>query len=324
MTALGKALETDLSTYGAFRSDGVLTSNKGKFSFRGSTSLGNSSSTTELDGHLVDGKPHITGKFNVPVLYLADLGLSDKQTASPGEVIEVTPGSGHVFSREPLDTALLNNFNLEFDVAVDEVKGEELAFDSLKAQISVKDGHLTVSPFHMDFEGGVADIYLDVQHGETPAYQFKITTDDMKLGSMLAQVQNEVPLRGYSNIQMDLRATGRSPHELASSLDGTVSIGLENIRIPRKYVALLSVDVLGWVASKSIARESYLNLNCAVMSFESKDGLVTSKAIIADGPRLSLGGRIDMNLGEETLDIVLVPKQKRRWGQWPCRVYISR
>jgi len=238
--------------------------------------------------------------------------MSDKQTASPDETIKVTPGSGYVFSREPLDTAFLNNFNLEFDVAIDEVKGEELAFDSLKGKISVQDGRLTVSPFHADFEGGVADIYLDVQHGEIPGYQFKITADDMKLGSMLAQVQDEVPIHGYSNIHMNLTAEGRSPHELASSLNGTASFGLENARIPRKYVALLSVDILGWVASKSLARESFVNLNCVVMSFESKDGLVSSHTIVADGPRLSLGGRINMDLGEETLDIVLVPSQKKR------------
>ena len=312
MKALGKALEMDLSAYGAFRSNGVLTSNMGKFSFRGSTSLGNSSSTTELDGHLVDGKPHITGKFNLPVLYLADLGLSDKQKEPSDEVLEVTPGSGYVFSREPLDTTFLNNFNLDFDVAIDEVKGKELGFDRLKATISVKDGRLTVSPFHIEFERGVADSYLDVQHGEVPRYQFKITADDLRLGSILAQVQDEVPIRGYSSIHMNLTAAGRSPHELASSLNGTVSIGLENVRIPAKYVALLSVDILGWVASKSLARESYVNLNCMVMSFESKDGLVTSHTIVADGPRLSLGGRINMNLGEETLDIVLVPKQKKK------------
>ena len=312
MKALGKALETDLSGYGAFRSDGVFTSNKGKSSFRGSTSLGNTSSTTELDGHLVDGKPQITGKFDLPVLYLADIGMSGKQAVSPDEVIEVTPGSGHVFSREPLNTAFLNNFNLEFDLAIDEVKGEELSFDSLKAQISVKDGHLTASPFHMVFEGGVADIYLDVQDSEVPEYQFKLTTDDLQLGPMLAQVQDEVPLRGYSNIQLDLKAAGRSPHELASSLNGTASLGVENARIPKKYVALLSVDILGWVASKSLTRESFVNLNCVVMSFESKDGQVSSHTIVADGPRLSLGGRINMDLEEETLDIVLMPSQKKR------------
>lgn len=312
MAAMGDALGMDLSAYGAYQGEGTLTSSKGKLSYRGSDRLGNSISTTELDGILIDGKPHFTGKFNLPVLYLDDIGLSGKSVAPTDETLEVTPGSGYVFSREPLDTAFLNKFNLEFGLAIDQVKGKELAFDRLKAQVSVKDGHLTVSPFHMDFEGGLADIYLDVQDGEIPGYQFKITTDDLKLGSMLAQVQNEVPLRGYSNIQMDLRATGRSPYELISSLDGTASIGLENIRIPKKYVDLLSVDVLGWVASKSIARESYINLNCVVMSFVSKDGLVSSQAIIADGPRLSLGGRINIDLGEETLDIVLIPKQKRR------------
>jgi hypothetical protein len=309
---MGDALGMDLSAYGAYQGEGTLTSSKGKLSYRGSDRLGNSTSTTELDGVLIDGKPHFTGKFYLPALYPADIGISRKQTEPSDETLEVTPGSGYVFSREPLDTGPLNDFNLEFDLTVDEIKGEELSVESVNAHISLKDGHLRVSPFRMVFEKGDAEIYIDVLDGEVPAYQVKIKADDVQLGPLIAQVQDEVPLRGYSNLHMNLTAEGRSQHELASSLNGTTLIGLENARIPRKYVALLSVDILGWVATQSLARGSFVNLNCMVMSFESKDGLVTSNTIVADGPRLSLGGRINLDLGEETLDIVLVPKQKKR------------
>jgi hypothetical protein len=111
---------------------------------------------------------------------------------------------------------------------------------------------------------------------------------------------------------LDLHASGRSPHDLASSLSGTVSLGLENARIPNKYIEMLSADVFGWVLSKSVSRRNYSDLNCVVMAFDATAGEVKSETLIADGPRLSLGGKIDMNLGTETLDIVLIPKQKKR------------
>jgi hypothetical protein len=64
--------------------------------------------------------------------------------------------------------------------------------------------------------------------------------------------------------------------------------------------------------SKTLSRKEYADLNCVVSDFDVKDVEVTSRALVADGPNLSLGGRIDMNLGEETLDIVLIPKQKKK------------
>jgi len=48
------------------------------------------------------------------------------------------------------------------------------------------------------------------------------------------------------------------------------------------------------------------------MTFGVNRGEVKSETIIADGPLLSIAGQIDMDLGEETLDIVLLPRQKKR------------
>jgi uncharacterized protein involved in outer membrane biogenesis len=128
----------------------------------------------------------------------------------------------------------------------------------------------------------------------------------------MAQVQDDVPITGYSNLDMDLRARGRSPHELVSSLDGDLSLGFENARIPSKYIELLSVDVFGWAFSKTRKRESYSNLNCVVVAFDIKEGQMQSRTLIADGPDLTVAGHINLDLNKETMDILLIPKQKRR------------
>ena len=59
-------------------------------------------------------------------------------------------------------------------------------------------------------------------------------------------------------------------------------------------------------------KERYADLNCVVATFEANDGKIKSTLLIADGPNLSLGGSIKLNLGKETMKILLVPKQKRR------------
>jgi hypothetical protein len=312
MAALGGAIGVDLSRFGSYRADGLLLGDKGKLSFRGNASLGSSSSKTEIDGVLVDGKPHLTGKLELPVLSLDDFGLGGAGDVAAGQDAGTADGDGYVFSREPMDISFLNSFNLELDLVVDEVTSKTMSIDSVEGHVSIRDGHLSVTPLHLSFEGGRAEIVLDVRHAEIPKYKIKITGDEVKLGSLLAQVEKDVAIRGSTDVDMDLEAKGHSQHELASSLNGTLRFELENARIPQKYITLLSADVLGWVASKSLLGKSHADLNCVVMSFDSTDGMVSSGAIVADGPNLNLGGRINLDLGDETLDIVLIPKEKKR------------
>ena len=78
------------------------------------------------------------------------------------------------------------------------------------------------------------------------------------------------------------------------------------------YADYLSVDVFGWVLSTSLAGQKYVNLNCVVADFTAAGGEVKSKVLLADGPNMSLGGRVDLDLRNEKIDAVLLPKQKRR------------
>jgi len=64
--------------------------------------------------------------------------------------------------------------------------------------------------------------------------------------------------------------------------------------------------------STTLRKNKYADLNCVVAKFEATDGKIKSTVLIADGPNLSLGGSIRLNLGKETMKIVILPKRKRR------------
>ena len=309
---LGKVLGIQLPGIGPSRAQGRLSIDKGQLRYDGVGSVGNTQSTTTLKGHLQDGKPVYNGNFEIPVLYLADFGIGPSATPKAVEPKPDKPASPHVFSRKPLDIDFLNSFDLDMTMSIDEVESGELTIDSVNSRLQLRDGHLSVKPLRLVFEGGNTDIEMDVRATAMPEYRLAVNADEVTLGPLMAQFQGRVPIRGHSDIDIDLKARGRSPHELASSLSGNVSFGLENARVPRHYVELLSVDVFGWVVSRTGAGQQHLNLNCLVMAFGVNDGLVESETIIADGPRLSIGGQIDLDLGKETLDIVLIPTQKRR------------
>ncbi len=312
--ALGKALGTDLSGYSAFHSQGVLTGTDNSITYTATAAVGRSASKTVVNGSLVKGRPYFKGSFELPVLYLSDFGFNPKKDIDEPLDVDVTnKGSGDIFSKQPYKLGFLNSFDMDFDFLIDQVESHgELTIDSINAHVRLRDGNLDVDPFKMIFEGGTMDMTFGLQARDTPAIKLNVAADDVKLSPLMAQVQNDVPINGYSNVHIDITASGDSPHEMASSLNGTISLGFENAKIPNKYIQFLSVDVLGWAVSSTFKKRKYADLNCVVAKFEADKGKVQSTVLIADGPNISLGGSIKLNLRRETMNIVLLPKQKRR------------
>jgi hypothetical protein len=312
-SALGNALNMDLSGISPWTTKGVLSTKAETLSYHATGTLGSTTSTTVINGYLKDGKPHFTGKMEIPVLYPKDFGFGAETVQPAGTPVSTRQDKNYIFRREALDVSFLKRFNLDFDLLIDKVESRgELSIDSVNGKIKVLDGKLSVSPLKLVYQSGQVDINFDIDAVGVPAYKLHASGDDIVLGPLMAQVQHDVPVTGYSNIDMDLTARGRSPHDIASSLSGNLSIGLENIKIPSEYINMLSVDVFGWAISKTTKREAYANLNCVVVAFDVTEGKMISRTLIADGPSLTVGGKISLDLGDETMDILLIPKQKKR------------
>ena len=216
-----------------------------------------------------------------------------------------------VFDREPLNIEDWQHFNLDFAVLVDQIEGVNYSIDKLDGQIKLTDGVLSVSPFRLTFEGGETDLDLEVDTRNTPSVSLKVTADKLVLGKIIAEVQQAVPVEGNARIHVDISGHGKSAHELASSLSGEVSFGLENARLPREWVELLSVDVLGWALRTTTRSDSYARIDCVMVGFDVEQGVAESNMMVADGPTLLIKGRTTLDLGKETIDMVLLPEQKQ-------------
>lgn len=315
--ALGKALDLNPGQLASYHAEGSVTFDNKALHYRGEGRLGRTRSTTVISGSLAGDKPVLQGSFTIPVLYLADFGL---QPALP-PATKVRKNKHHlqkpaapiqpVFSREPLDFAWLDWLNLDLAVDIEQIESREINADQLQGRVLLQDGRLQVKPMRLIAEGGPSDLELEIDARGTPAISLKLSANDQKLGRWIAQVQNDIPVDGFCSYDIDLQGRGRSPHELASSLGGSVGLAFENARIPSVYVEYLSIDVFGWVLSKAVKEKRYADINCVLAKFDVKDGIMKSTLLASDGPNLSMEGRLTLDLGNETIDAVLLPKQKK-------------
>ncbi|MFV1972273.1 MAG: AsmA-like C-terminal region-containing protein, partial [Thiohalobacterales bacterium] len=316
--ALGKAADMNLTGIASIRSEGVIAIKDQQVTYKGADQVGRTRSTTLLSGTLAGERPSLKGSFVIPVLYLEDVGLEpDGQPEAPVEDSDETGNeqperSPHAFSREPLDFTILKLLDLDMNIRIDEIASAQVSADKLHGRILLENGRLQVRPMQLVAEGGPTDLDLEIDARDTPTISLKLTADDQKLGHWLAQLQDEVPVDGYANYEIVLDAEGNSQHELAASLNGHVALAFENVRIPRRYVIMLSGNVFGWVQGKVGREEQYANLDCVLARFDINDGIAKSGLLAADGPHLMIKGTMTLDLGEETIDAVFLPEQKKR------------
>jgi uncharacterized protein involved in outer membrane biogenesis len=331
----GAQFGLDLTGYAAYRGVGVFTGTRSVINYRGETSIGRIENETTLNISLAGGKPLIQGKFVTPNLYLADIGLGgylgvdpnapdsdDPVTASPHadeaekseEPALLVDVEQVIFDREPLDFSGLQHFNLDLEILIDHITGVDFAIEKLEGAIKLTDGVLRIYPMRLTLEGGTTDLELELDTRNTPSVTLKITADDLQLGKLIAKAQEAVPVEGKAHLNIDITSTGHSAHELASDLSGKLSFSLENARVPKKYVEFLTADLFGFLFRSFTFEDSYATLNCVVTGFEVDQGIAKSVLMFGEGPRLAVDGTATVDLGQETIDMVLFPKTKKRLG----------
>jgi uncharacterized protein involved in outer membrane biogenesis len=312
--SLGKALDINLAGMGSTRKQGRFTSTSDVISYHGEMSVGSTRSTVVIAGSKHKDYPTFRGSISIPVLDLTDFGFEVEEEAE--YQMAASPGSGgkdYLFSRQPLNVDFLNDFGLDIKLDIDQVESYgRFSIDRVNGHIKLQNGDLRIDPLSFVYANGTMNMNLGLQARQPPTLSMQVRADDLLLGPAMAQVTPDEPIRGRTNVDMNVTATGVSAHAMASSLNGVVSFEYENAKIPAWLVEYLSVDVFGWVLSTATQRQSHVTLDCILAEFAATDGELNSKLLVADGPNLSVGGRVDLDLRDETIDAVLLPRQKRR------------
>ena len=117
-------------------------------------------------------------------------------------------------------------------------------------------------------------------------------------------------ISGSLNLVLDLDTKGNSPAAMASNLNGAIEFGMEEIEAPKEKFDLLTKNLFGWVVSSTVFRRR-TRLDCGIVIFEANKGQLASKLVFFDGTNLTLSGEGSMDLGQETIDFYIIPKEKR-------------
>jgi uncharacterized protein involved in outer membrane biogenesis len=294
--------------------DGVLAGSNESLNATGSFVVGATRFDGTVSGAWLDGRPTMKGQLVSEVVHLADFGL--KEPELPLADAKETPATagpvGPVFDMSPLPFESLRAANIELDARIEEVDGAGITIDRLTSSIRLKNGVLDLDPLTFSFVGGDLATRVRVDAvGDTPVVQLAADADDLDLETVFKTIGADVPVDGELDITTKLTASGITTRALAGSLSGNLDMAVARGRARIAFFELLGVDLFRWMLSPG-ALEGVTDINCLIVRLDAKDGRAEMGNFILDTPGTRTGGTGSVDLGSETVDLVFVPKPKRR------------
>ncbi len=314
VSQLGQEFGMEVGAASSLAFSGEVSVNEERLAARGAARLGETDLEGRLSGDLKGERPAFRGEIRSPKLRVADFVSAPRPTAPEPETPQNSQENGDrwIFGETPIPFAALQDFDLDLDLLIKDIKGVRLEIDQAAAKLKLVDGVLEVDPLHFAFVGGRIDSTVLAEADKTvPEVHLELSADDVDLGDLLLQTEASVPLDGELDLTVDLRATGHSPRALASSLEGELDLALARGRIRSGLFNLTAINPLRWMFSQS-ARRGYTDLNCFVVRFDVKKGVADSEVFLLDTPRIRATGEGRIDLEKEFLDFAIRPRGKSR------------
>lgn len=315
---LSEVYDLDTNITGQFTFDGSVTGSDEKFHADGQALIGETELNGQISGTLAGERPKVVAKLTSPLFRLKDIGLTsyegalDQEKTPDAQVKSTISDPNKIFSQELIPFEKLNEIDLDLDVLLEDVEGVHLDIDQVEARIIIEKGVLHVEPLQFNFVGGHLNGVLKVDTSVDPPFvSLNLLGDDVILGDFLSQSDVEVPLDGDLHLLADLRASGNTPHELASTLDGSFDMAVERGHVKTSLLRLSTTGPFTWMFSSS-ARKGYSELNCLITRFKIKEGRAESLTLLLDTPNSQVLGQGHVDLGDEVMDFQFSPSAKQR------------
>jgi hypothetical protein len=260
-------------------------------------------------------RPELSGEFRSSKLDLRDLfpqreDVDDSEEETP----EVAAKGELVITDEPFDLGVLNAADGTLTVSIDEVVMPHSRLQGIRVGARLHNGRLAVDPVSgTGTYGAVLTGNLVLEPvGNDYRLATHMTLDQARID--LSTIEDDPSQWPVFDFNLDLDATGGSPHEMAGTANGRFSvivgpgvIGESVINILTADILVKLLDALNPFTSKNPASM----LKCAVMVVDIADGVATvgPLAIQTDTLTILADGRIDLSTEKMSLDWITKPRK---------------
>lgn len=254
------------------------------------------------------GTPFISGKLTAQRLFFPD-PFEMKNKSAINEPLEALS----FFPREHLAVGWLKKVDMDLLVDIASFDKERMNLESAMFRIDLESGRLAVKSARFAYPKG--EINLDVLLEQEKDLKISIKASGKDINPWLTFSMQQTDMKNDFNAELDMdidiTSSGKSGHELAANMEGDVYLIIKNGKMRKEPLDMLFSDLIGWTIGKTIG-DKYVDIHCGVADFSITKGLVTTKAFIIDSKDITIAGEGTIDLGQEKIEYVFLPKKKSR------------
>jgi len=288
--------------------------------------LGKSDLAGEMSFDRSQKIPLLTGKVRSKLLDFDDLrpviGLPVKATRAVATRMPKSSATGaqravpanasrKVLPTTELDLVKLKAMNADVIYSALDIRHiEELPLDKGSVHVKLNNGVLRLEPLALGVAGGTLAGQITIDANVVPAvFDTKFDLRAVQLNKLFPTIENTKGSFGKVSGQVGLKGSGNSMAEMLGSASGDVAVLMGKGELSNILLEYMGLDG-GEVIKFFLRGDRNVELRCAAAAFEVKQGLMASKVILLDTSDTVINGSGQINLKNETLDIVLKPEPK--------------
>ncbi len=215
------------------------------------------------------------------------------------------PKSRWLIPDQPLPFGQMQTTNANLQLNLGTLRFGGADYKAIEAHMLLKDGVLTLDPASADLPQGHLALTLTADAGKTaPPVHLTLRAPAIALAPLLAELGEPPYATGNLEVVADLHGAGESPHAIASSLDGLLGLAVAGGSIDIQRIGGAGARVLQAVnLQKSSSGAS--TLRCFALRLDFAHGVGTVRALAIGSALVNVDGSGTVNLGDETLALLL-------------------
>ncbi|MFO1243187.1 MAG: AsmA family protein [Rickettsiales bacterium] len=250
--------------------------------------------TGTITADLTKQKPFVSGNLVLPEIALASSG-----NAVPSEGSAKGTNNGKVIPNIDLPGDALNAADADLTITIDSLTLPDYKLANIKLPVKLQNTKLSIAPFSFSLGGSA----ITGNAGLSPS------------GASFAVSGNSVPLKalakgplngGSATFNIKTSGQGKNLQSVMSTLTGNASFFLKDATYEPKNAKV--GDLLNILNGGK--GNSAVVLSCAASNFTISQGVANSTVLVADTSAARVDGTGSINLGQETMQLMLKPTPK--------------
>jgi uncharacterized protein involved in outer membrane biogenesis len=237
------------------------------------------------------------------------------ETASAGQKVEAAQRDAvqRLLPDATLQVDRVRAMDAKVSYRADAVNAPNLPLRKVSLDMTLDKGVLTMDPIAFTFSRG--DLKGTVRLDARPA----VPKTDIDVRLLNARLEDFIPFKtdgkpaieGAVMARAKLTGTGNSVHRAASSADGSVTLVAPRGQIRQAFAELLGVNASKGLLLLLSKSDKETPVRCAVADFDVKNGVMTTKTLVADTGVVLARGRGTVDLRTERMDFRIEGDSKK-------------